>query len=149
MQITLHTDYAIRVLIYLGTRPERLVTIGEIAEAFDISRNHLVKVVHALAREGYVETVRGKNGGTRLGRDAARISLGEVVRFAEPIHLLECFDQATDTCPITPACAVKGAFGKAQDAFMEVLDGHTLADMIVNAPKLMQLLDPTARPAAE
>ncbi|MFQ5507727.1 MAG: Rrf2 family transcriptional regulator [Leptospirillia bacterium] len=142
MQLTLHTDYAIRVLIYLGTYPGRLVTIGEIADAYGISRNHLVKVVNGLAREGYLETVRGKHGGVRLKRPPDQIRMGEVVRYSEPIHLVECFDRETDTCPITTDCAVRGLLGRALDRFLEELDGHTLENLLQNAPRLIPLLNP-------
>jgi Rrf2 family nitric oxide-sensitive transcriptional repressor len=140
VQITLHTDYTIRTLIYLGTQPDRLVTIAEIAEAYGISHNHLVKVVHALAGAGYVETVRGKNGGVRLKAAPGSIRLGTLIRQREPLRLLECFDRETDHCPITSACAVKGALWRAQEAFLEVLDGYTLADMLADAPRLGRLL---------
>lgn len=140
MQITLHTDYTIRTLIYLGAQPDRLVTVAEIAKAYGISYNHLVKVVNALAGAGYVETVRGKNGGVRLKAEPESVRLGTLVRQGEPLRLLECFDRDTDTCPITSACAVKDAMWRAQEAFLEVLDGYTLADMLREAPRLGRLL---------
>jgi Rrf2 family transcriptional regulator, nitric oxide-sensitive transcriptional repressor len=151
VQITLHTDYTIRTLIYLGTQPDRLVTVAEIARAYGISRNHLVKVVHALAGAGYVETVRGKHGGVRLKADPESVCLGTLVRRGEPLRLLECFDRETDRCPITSACAVKGALWRAQEAFLEVLDGYTLADMLQDAPRLGRLLTLEAprRPAPD
>ncbi|MBI5137607.1 MAG: Rrf2 family transcriptional regulator [Nitrospirae bacterium] len=141
MQLTLHTDYSIRVLIYLGLNPERLVTISEIADAYSISRNHLVKVVHGLGKRGYVSTFRGQHGGLRLASPPAQISLGEVVRRTETFNLVECFDKETDTCPITAACIIKGVLGHAQESFLKVLDGYTLADVLKNDKRLSPLLN--------
>lgn len=140
MQLTRHTDYSIRVLIYLGLNPDRLVTISEIAEAYGISRNHLVKVVHGLGKRGYVNTYRGQNGGLRLAHDPSEISLGAVVRQTEAFTLVECFDMETDTCPITPACVIKGVLAHAQESFLKVLDGYTLADVLKNERRLAPLL---------
>ena len=140
MQLTLHTDYSIRVLIYLGLNPDRLVTITEISDAYAISRNHLVKVVHGLSKRGYIDTFRGQHGGMRLARDPSEISLGDVVRRTEPFHLVECFDEATDTCPITSACVIKGVLSHAQETFLKVLDGYSLADVLNNNERLSPLL---------
>lgn len=140
MQLTLYTDYAIRVLIYLGTHPDRRVTVGEVAQSFGISRNHLTKVVQRLGQLGYVNTVRGKNGGLDMAQDAATVTLGEVVRALEPFHLVECFDTARDTCPITPACKVKGALESARQSFLSALDDYTVADMVDQPKGLITLL---------
>ncbi len=140
MQLTRHTDYSIRVLIFVGLNPDRLVTITEISDAYDISRNHLVKVVHGLSRRGYIETFRGQHGGMKLARDPAEISLGDVVRQTEPFHLVECFDEMTDTCPITAACVIKGVLIHAQETFLKVLDGYSLADVLKNNERLTPLL---------
>ena len=147
MQLTLYTDYSLRVLVYLGMRPEQQATISEISEAYGISRNHLVKVVHNLGQTGYVHTTRGKSGGIRLGMPIDAIVIGEVVRKTEPhMNLLECFDQEINTCPIAAACALKRAIDRARHAFMEVLDGYTLADVLGNRHRLAQLLMPTPAP---
>ena len=143
MQLTLYTDYSLRVLVYLGMRPEHQATISEISEAYGISRNHLVKVVHNLGQTGYVHTTRGKSGGIRLGMPVHEIVIGQVVRKTEPhMNLLECFDQEMNTCPISAACALKRALYRARRAFMEVLDSYTLADVLDNRQQLAQILTP-------
>jgi Rrf2 family nitric oxide-sensitive transcriptional repressor len=141
MQLTLYTDYSLRVLVYLGLRPEHQATIGEISEAYGISRNHLVKVVHHLGQTGYVHTTRGKSGGIRLGKAVDEIVVGDVVRTTEPhMNLLECFDQEMNTCPIAAACALKRAVHQARKAFMDVLDRYTLADVLGNRGQLERML---------
>ncbi|HMM53946.1 MAG TPA: Rrf2 family transcriptional regulator [Candidatus Desulfobacillus sp.] len=143
MRLTAFSDYNLRVLMYLGMRREGLATIAEIAAAYGISENHLMKVVHFLARQGYVETVRGRGGGLRLARAAERISVGEVVRRAEEsVALVECFDGGRNECNIEPACLLKGVFKKAADAFFAELDRHTLADLLRAAPRMARLLNP-------
>jgi len=130
MHITQHTDYALRVLIYLGENTERLVTISEIAERFDISRSHLMKVVNQLVREGFVQGLRGKGGGLRLARDAVAINVGEVVRRMETdMDLVECFGQESK-CLLDPGCKLKFALANALKAFMASLDKVTLATLI-------------------
>ena len=105
MQLTAYTDYSLRVLMYLAVHEDRLVTISEIAAVYDISKNHLMKIVHQLGQEGFVETVRGRGGGLRLGKPASHIVLGHVVRRMEPhFNLVECFDSTTNCCPLTPIC---------------------------------------------
>jgi Rrf2 family nitric oxide-sensitive transcriptional repressor len=127
MQLTQYTDYSLRVLIYLARNPESPATISEIADYFMISRNHLVKVVHNLSVRGFVQATRGKGGGLRLGRPATAITIGEVVRRTEPnFHLAECFGHK-DRCVITGSCVLMPILYKAHRAFMEVLDGYTLA----------------------
>lgn len=127
MQLTKHTDYALRVLIYLTTHPE--ATISQMAEHYQISRNHLVKVVHALACKGFVATSRGKNGGVRLARAAHLIGVGDVVRSMEPhFDVVECFNFKGAHCAALPGCGLKSAFNQAATAFLSVLDGYTVAD---------------------
>ena len=133
MRLTNFTDYTLRVLIYLGShqREGRLATIGDVATAYGISKNHLMKIVHHLAREGYVETTRGKGGGMRLAREPGQIRVGDVVRGAEEdLALVECFQDGKVACPIAPACALQGILGRALSAFFEVLDSATLADLL-------------------
>lgn len=140
MQLTLFTDYSLRVLLYLTMHPERPVPLPEIKAAYGISQNHLVKVVQRLVEEQLVETLRGRGGGLRLGRKPADINVGKVVRSTEPhLNLLECFDRRTNTCCIEPACGLKGALVRAQDAFFQELDKHTLADFAPRAPALIKL----------
>jgi Rrf2 family protein len=128
MKITSYTDYSLRVLIYLALNRERS-TIREIAEVYGISRNHLMKVVHQLQQKGYVDTVRGKQGGMSLARDAGDISIGAVVRDMEPdTALVECFDP-DGRCAITPHCHLKSVLSQAVEAFMATLDRYSLADI--------------------
>ncbi len=130
MHITQHTDYALRVLIYLGENPERLATIAEISERFEISRSHLMKVVNQLVREGFVEGLRGKGGGLRLGKDANRIKVGDVVRRMERgLNLVECFGK-NNNCLLDPGCKLKTALANALKAFLTSLDEVTLADLL-------------------
>jgi Rrf2 family nitric oxide-sensitive transcriptional repressor len=131
MHLTLHADYALRVLLYLSAYPDRQVSTGEISEAYGISKNHLVRVVQELGQHGYVDVRPGRSGGLALARSPEQIRVGDVIRQLEPhMNLLECFDPAENTCPIMPACALKHALMEARDAFLAVLDKLTLADVI-------------------
>lgn len=130
MRITQHTDYALRVLIYLALRPDTRSTIREISEAYDISRNHLMKVVQKLVGAGYVEATRGAGGGLLLAHRPQDIVVGRVVRDLEPdFGLVECF-RPENRCVITPACLLPVMLGKALDAFNRTLDAYTLADIV-------------------
>lgn len=141
MQLTLYADYSLRVLLFLGLQPDRLSTINEIAESYHISRNHLVKVVHNLGQLGYINTIRGRSGGMSLARAPEDINIGEVVRKTEvSFDLVECFNMVSNTCPIAPVCALKAALMEAQRAFLKVLDGYTLADVLKNRQDLALLL---------
>jgi len=132
MQLTQYTDYSLRVLIYLSQKkPGELATITEIAEFFGISRNHLVKVVHNLSIYGFIQTTRGKNGGMCLARPADKIGIGEVVRLTEPnLDIAECFNKEHNTCVITPVCNFKSILFDARKAFMQTLDGYTIANTL-------------------
>jgi Rrf2 family nitric oxide-sensitive transcriptional repressor len=144
MRLTHFTDYALRVLILLGLTDDRLVTIDEVGERYGISVNHLMKVVHRLGTCGYIETVRGKGGGIRLARPPERIRLGDVVRdFEEDMALVECFNEASNTCPIEPTCSLQRILRDSLRAFLEKLDEHTLADLVRPRRKLRGLLDVT------
>jgi len=141
MRLTTFSDYSLRVLIYLGSAPGRLATIEQVAAAYGVSGNHLMKVVHHLARSGYIETVRGKGGGMRLARAPAAINVGEVIRASEDsLALVECFEPGPTDCRIARACVLKRALGEALEAFLAVLDGYTLADLIAPARPLTRLL---------
>ena len=139
MRITQHTDYALRVLMYVGGNPDRLVTIAEIAERFAISRTHLMKVVNQLVREGFLHGQRGKGGGLRLGMKPGEIRVGDVIRHMEPdLNLVECFGNSS-ACLIDRGCRLKCALLEALDAFLAVLDRYTLADLLGN-PGTLRLL---------
>ncbi len=139
MQLTQYTDYSLRVLIYLGLNPGKRATINEIARVYDISRNHLVKVVHQLSQNGWITTIRGKNGGMYLSFPPEHINIGTVIRQTEPhMNLLECFDKPSDKCTISSACTLKHVLYQARKAFMNVLDQHTLADAI--APRSSDII---------
>jgi Rrf2 family nitric oxide-sensitive transcriptional repressor len=130
MHITHHTDYALRVLIYLGANEHRLATIQEISERFKISRSHLMKVVTQLIRNGYVEGLRGKGGGLRLARAPNLITIGQVVRHMEnDLAIVECFE-ADSKCLLTHSCRLRGALGNALNAFLASLDQVTLKDLL-------------------
>jgi Rrf2 family transcriptional regulator, nitric oxide-sensitive transcriptional repressor len=136
VHLTLHADYALRVLLYLAARPERLVSTQEVSEAYGISKNHLVRVVQALGKHGFVEVRPGRSGGLTLARLPAEIALGKVFRATEPgFQLVECFDRETNTCPIAPACGLKGVLFEAREAFLSVLDKYTLADLTQRSRK--------------
>ncbi len=142
MQLTQYTDYSLRVLLYLGLHPERRCTITEISEAFDVNRNHLVKVVHNLSSSGWITTIRGKAGGMVLAFPPEHINIGAVIRHTEPhFDLLECFNYEENTCAISPACMLRHALYKARKAFMDVLDAYSLADVLTQPDNLIQLLD--------
>lgn len=127
--------------MYLAVQEDGLTTIAKVAESYGISQNHLVKVAHRLGLEGYVRTTRGKNGGLRLARPAAEINVGEVVRRMEPdMGLVPCMHPLEASCPILPNCRLLSAMEDARAAFIEVLDGYTLADLTAPRAKLRKLL---------
>lgn len=142
MQLTIYTDYALRVLIYLGLQPEdRLSSIKEISNSYHISSNHLGKVVHELGKLGIIETVRGRNGGIKLAKAPVEINIGQVVRYTEsPMTIVECFDEQKNSCKISPACRLKGILNEALNAYLNVLDSYTLQDLLINKDKLIELL---------
>ncbi|MBC7684859.1 MAG: Rrf2 family transcriptional regulator [Bdellovibrionales bacterium] len=132
MRLTAYTDYSLRTLIFLAMNREQLVTIQDIADAHGIAKNHLTKVVHRLGTLGYIETVRGRNGGLRLGREPADITVGEVVRHTETdFFMASCFDEDATGCMYSAACGLKGVLGKATSAFLDVLDAVTLEQMMI------------------
>ncbi|QRN98370.1 Rrf2 family transcriptional regulator [Archangium violaceum] len=136
MHLTLHADYALRVLLYLASNPDRVVSTGEVSDAYGISKHHLVRVVQGLGRHGFVEVRPGRAGGVVLARPPAEISVGEVVRRMEPdFHVVECFDPATNKCPITPACGLIGVLNEATRAFLSTLDKYTLEDVLRRGPR--------------
>jgi Rrf2 family nitric oxide-sensitive transcriptional repressor len=131
MRLTLHADYSLRVLLYLAENPDRAVPTREMSDAYRISKNHLVRVVQALAAGGFVEVTEGRAGGVRLLRDPASVNLGQVVRATEAsFRIVECFEPETNTCPIVPVCRLRGVLSRALDGFFAVLDACTLADLV-------------------
>lgn len=140
MRLTLHSDYSLRVLMYLVVFPERLATAEQIAAAYDISHHHITKVVQRLARLGFVKTMRGRKGGIRLAMPPDEISVGAVVRATEEdFDLVECFRSKT-ACRITPVCRLQGALHDALDAYLGVLDAWTLAEIATNKSGLARHL---------
>ncbi len=153
MRLTAYTDYSLRVLIYLGLRRERLVTISEISETYGISANHLMKIIHHLAKLEYITTHRGRGGGMELAGPPEEINLGQLIRQVEPdFSIVDCFDpKHRDECAIVQACRLKVVMDKAMQAFLDVLDEYTLADLLQNATRLRSLLEieeihPESRP---
>lgn len=141
MRLSTYSDYSLRVLIYLGAREDHLATIAQIAAAYAISSNHLMKVVHRLGQGGYIETVRGKGGGMRLARAPRDVNIGELVRATEDSsRLAECFDRESSCCCIESVCQLRGILRVALESFFEVLDRHTLADLLAPRARLAKLL---------
>jgi Rrf2 family nitric oxide-sensitive transcriptional repressor len=140
MRLTAFSDYALRVLVYLGLHEGERCTVAGIAGAYGISANHLTKVVQHLAQDGYVETTRGKGGGMRLALAPERVNLGELMRGTEERRLVECFEGGASRCRIESACALRGILGDALEAFFAVLDRHTLADLLRPSRKLAKVL---------
>ncbi len=139
MELSQFTDYSLRALIYAGSKQGTLCTVPQVAAAFKVSQNHLVKVVNNLAKLDYIRTQRGRNGGFELARKPEEINIGELVRSTESLHLVECFDEVRNSCPIQSACVLKRVLHEAQSAFLSVLDNYTLADFISSKPLLSQL----------
>jgi Rrf2 family nitric oxide-sensitive transcriptional repressor len=131
MRLADYTDYTMRVLMYCAARPERLVTISEIAAEHGISRNHLTKIVTDLGRQGVLQTLRGRGGGLRLLKPPHEIRVADVIRAAETdFRLVECFDARTSRCTLTPGCGLKNLLQEALQAYFTVLEGRTLADLV-------------------
>lgn len=150
MRLTAYTDYSVRVLMYLALVPDRRVTIDEVSDAYGISANHVMKITHRLGRLGYVETIRGRSGGLRLAGSPEEIKLGELVRHMEgDLALVECMQpEHRESCRITPACHLAVVFAKAANAFLGILDQHTLADIVRNSTRLKALLGTESAPYA-
>lgn len=136
MRLTRYSDYAMRVLLYLGRRPNELSSIADIARAYGISQNHLMKVVSDLVSAGYLESVRGRNGGIRLARPASKINVGALLRHTEDdFDLVGC-----GSCIIAPACGLTSMLEEAVEAFLAVLDGYSLADVLARKGDFSHLL---------
>lgn len=130
MNLTLHSDYSLRILLYLAEHRERPVSTREISDAYGISRNHLVRVVQTLDAHGFVKASAGRTGGVTLAREPSTINIGTVVRRTEPnFRIVECFDVEQNTCRILPVCSLRGVLQDALEGFIKVLDNYTLADL--------------------
>ena len=140
MRLTLNTDFSLRVLIHVGLCGDKLTRINDIARSFEISKAHLMKVVNDLSQKGYLETVRGRNGGIRLMREPRRINIGQVVRDTEnQLGVIGCLERR-GFCPIERACVLRSALQDATQAFLAILDAYTLADLIKPQRALSSLL---------
>jgi len=149
MRLAEYTDYTLRVLMYCAARPHQMVTISELAEHHGVSRNHLMKIVTDLGRQGVLETTRGRGGGLRLLKDPAQLRIGDVVRASETdFRLVECFDPGSNQCSLSPTCRLKGLFNAALGAYFKELDGMTLADIVepVSAPATARAMSPGLAP---
>lgn len=145
MKLNAKTDFLYRALIYVALHPDRLVTAREIAEAYDLSHNHISKVCQELIRHGFLKGQRGRGGGVQLARDPEEIRLGELLYLGErKPKIIDCETGIGGACRIAPACRLQGYLAKAQRAFLEVMNSHTLAEVIAQ-PKLASLFDPPAR----
>lgn len=140
MRLTKHSEYALRILLFLGTRGgQGYVSVEEVSTVYQISNHHLVKIVHELGKRGILEVRRGRQGGFRLGRDMADINLGELVRLTEPdFRLAECFTDGEHSCPIDSVCTLIRPLQEARDAFLAALDRYTVADLVAR-PHLYQI----------
>ncbi|UKK83645.1 Rrf2 family transcriptional regulator [Sphingopyxis sp. BSN-002] len=140
MRLSLHSDYALRILMALGATGEQM-SVDEIAGHYGVSRNHLAKVAQRLQGLGYVATQRGRGGGMRLARQTGEINVGAVVRQFENLDtFVECMDAATSTCPVRGACGLQGVLGGALGAFVRYLDDYTLADLLPQPGRFRALL---------
>lgn len=144
MRMTLHTDYALRMLIYLAVNAKRTSTVSEVAESYGISRNHLLKVTLNLRRLGLVSTARGRSGGVRLARAPADINVGTVVRaMGDEFPVVACMKEG-DSCVLTPACRLRSVVREAVGAYLSVFDSYSLADLVQNADVLRSILEISA-----
>ena len=133
MQLSLHSEYSLRVLLYLATTSKPIVSTSDISQAYGISKHHLVRVVQTLAEHEYVRVSAGRLGGIALATDPKNVKLGDVVRRAEPnFRMAECFDKPKNTCIITPVCSLKPVLREALDSFLATLDRYTLADLLAD-----------------
>ena len=145
MRLTKQTSYALRILLHCALNPDKQVRAADIARAYNITEFNVLKIIPLLVHGGFVKTMRGRRGGLRLARPASEMRIGDIVRLTEETHIqADCFGQLTETCPIQPAAPINRIFGNALEAFIDVLDQHTLADLVrVRPPR------PAARPAGD
>ena len=137
MELTRFTDYSLRTLIFVALKKGELVSVREIAEAYGVSENHLTKVVHGLAKLGYLKTFQGRGGGISLGKNPSEITVGRIVREVEGIEVVECLRKdGSGTCCIAGICKLQHALQRATDAFLSELDKLTLTDLVENEAEL-------------
>ena len=142
MRLTNFSDYALRLLIFVATKPDELVTIAEVSKAYGISKNHLMKITNTLAQGGFVETVRGAKGGLHLAKPASAINLAAVVRLTESgSDLVECFNPSTNTCVINHVCSLKHVLHDALESFYKTLAQVTLAELVVRSQDLSAIFE--------
>lgn len=142
MRQNTYTDYSIRVLMYLALYTENLVKIDEIATSYAISKNHLTKIVHNLAKAGFITSIRGRNGGIKLAKAPEEINIGQVVsQTEEDFCLVECFNAASNQCVITGVCQLGGIFSEALQAYMNTLAKYTVADLVKNPIMMKRSLE--------
>lgn len=142
MKLTLFSDYSLRILMFAALRDDKQFSVDEVAQVYGLSRHHAAKAVNFLTQRGYLRAQRGRGGGIQLGRDPQEICVGKLMREMENNSpLVECFDVATNTCPLIQACALKHALGQAWAAFFNTLDGYTLADLVRKPGSLRQALE--------
>lgn len=141
MRLTLHSNHAMRLLMYCALHPGQVLRTVDIARANRISEHHLTKIAQSLASFGIVETIRGRSGGITLAKRPEEINIGQVIRITEDnLELVECFNLDTNTCPLAGACRFNRILNQALNAFLSVLDGYTLADLVVPTSQLRLLL---------
>ena len=150
MQLTTHTDYALRLLIFLMVHPGRIVSTKEVAAAYGISANHLTKIAKQLTKNGWLVAVRGGGGGLMLASHTPDTPVGEIVRSTESIrHVAECFNVSANFCPIPAVCRLKPILHRARKAFFEVLDGVTIREIAANPRELKPILTANLKRASD
>ena len=150
MKLTSYTNYAMRSLQLAALKSPDLVRVEDVARIHNLSRPHIMKIVHELGKAGYLETVRGRGGGFRLARPAHEIIVGEVVRITEgPLDVVECFNREKNTCPLIGVCILSRKIQEATAAFMAVLDDLTIADISANKGQLMDRIAPLESPSVD
>ena len=143
MRLTSYTNYALRSLQLAALRAPALVRVDDVVKVHGLARPHIVKIVHELGKAGFIKTQRGRGGGFRLARAPEKITVGEVVRLTEgPFDLVECFNRETNTCPLIGICKLSSTFAQATRAFLDVLDGVTVADIAANRDALLARIEP-------
>jgi len=143
MKLTQYSNYALRTLMFANLHADRLCQCQEVADAFNISKAHLVKCIHQLGQWGFIQSVRGRNGGFRLARPASQISVGAVIRKTEDtLELVECFNSKTNSCPLINHCKLNRALMGAMNNFMVEMDALTIEDITSNRDELLSLLQP-------